>query len=119
MQSSVERPCLGDPVTFTCTVPSLAHQWRISSLGITRALLPSSEGQVFSDPPFQFAITEVRTDTSITSTATVNVTEDLNGTLIVCEDGNLVFPDQNSTINLRGELEMTCDSSVRGWNKTV
>ena len=74
---------------------------------------------MFSDPPFQFAVTEVVPGTSITSTATVNVTEDLNGTLIVCEDGNLVLPGQNSTINLRGELGMTCDSSVRGWNKMV
>ena len=107
-------------MTFTCTVASLAHQWRISFLGITRALFPSSEGQVISDPPFQFNVTEVRTGTSITSTATVNITEELNGTLIVCEDGNLVLPDQNSTINLRGELGMTCDySSVRGWKKMV
>ena len=120
MQSSVERPCPGERVTFTCTVPSLAHQWRISSFGITRSLTPASgQGQVFSDPPFQFAVTEVRTGTSITSTATLNVTEDLNSTLIVCQDGNLVFPDQNSTINLRGELGMTCDSNVHGWNKIV
>ena len=106
-------------MTFTCTVPSLAHQWDVASLGISRTLSPSSQGQVIFDPPFQFAVTEVRTGTSITSTATVNVTENLNGTLVVCRDDVGTLPDQNSTINLRGELEMTCDSSVHGWNKMV
>ena len=89
-------------------MPSLAHLWRISSLGIARTLVPSSEGQVFSDPPFQFSVTEVRTGTSITSTATVNITADLNGTLVMCQDGIGVLPDQNSTIKLRGELEIKC-----------
>ena len=106
-------------MTFTCTVPSLAHRWSVPSLGITRALLPNSEGQVFSDPPFEFNVTEVRTGTSVTSTATVNVTTNLNGTLVVCQDGTGMEPDQNSTINLRGELEITCNSSVHRWSKTL
>ena len=41
--------------------------------------------------------------TSITSTATVNVTANLNSILVLCEDGNMVLPNQNATINLRGE----------------
>ena len=102
LQSSVERPCPGERVTFTCTVPSLAHQWRVPSLGITRALLPSSEGRMISDPPFQIAIVQVMTR-FITSTATVTVTAALNGTLIMCQDGIGMLPDQNTTINLKGE----------------
>ena len=100
-------------MTFICTVPSLAHLWRISSLGIARTLVPSSEGQVFSDPPFQFNVTEVRTGTFITSTATVTATSDLNGTIVLCQDGIGILLDQNSTIKLRGELEITCNSSVQ------
>ena len=103
LQSSVERPCPGDRVTFTCTVPSLGHQWRVPSFDIAQSLLPGDQGQVFSDPPFQFAVTEVRIGTSITSTATVNVTANLNGTLFVCQDGIGMLPDQSITINLQGE----------------
>ena len=102
MQSSVERPCPGETVTFTCTISALAHQWSVPSFGITRSLLPGDQGRVISDHPFQFAVTEVVPGTSITSTATVTATSDLNGTLVLCQDGNLVFPDQNSTITLRG-----------------
>ena len=105
MQSSVEKPCPGESVTFTCTVPSLAHQWQVPSLGITRALLPSSEGRVISDPPFQFAVGQVMTG-FITSTATVTVTAELNGTLVMCQDGIGMLPDQNSTIYLKGEHMM-------------
>ena len=104
LQSSVERPCPGETVEFTCTLSSTAHNWDIQSLGITRALTPlSQQDGVISDPPFQFSVTEVMPGTSITSTATVTATANLNGTLVMCLDGNLVLPAQNTTINLRGE----------------
>ena len=104
LQSSVERPCPGETVTFTCTLSSPAHHWVVSSLGIVRSLAPvSQQDGMILDPPFQFAVTEVVPGTSITSTATVNITEGLNGTLVLCQDGNLVLPDQSTTINLQGE----------------
>ena len=91
-------------MTFTCTVPSLGHGWEIPSLNISRDLVRRNKNKVMSDPPFQFAVTEVRTGSSITSTATVNATEDLNGTLVMCQDGfKKVYPSQNSTINIIGE----------------
>ena len=113
LQSSVERPCPRESVTFTCTMSSLGHDWQIPSLNISRGLLHRNKDMVFSDPPFQFTVTEVVPGTSITSTATINVTEDLNSTLVVCRDGLLVLPDQNSTINLRGELEIVCRDGFR------
>ena len=95
-------------MTFTCTIPSLGHQWNIQSLGISRSLLRRDQGRVITDhPPFQFTVTEVVTGTSITSTATVNATADLNGTLVVCRDGVGMLPDQRSTINLRGKHVVT------------
>ena len=91
-------------MTFTCTLSSTAHRWSVPSLGIYRSLAPSSQQDgMISDLPFQFAVTEVVPGTSITSTATVNVAANLNGTLVLCQDGNLVLPSQNTTINLRGE----------------
>ena len=117
LQSSVERPCPGETVTFTCTVRSTAHNWNIQSLGITRSLIPVSQRDgVISDPPFEFNVTEVVPGTSITSTATVNVTANQNGTLVVCQDGNLVLPDQSTTINLRGEhVIFELDQTVDCW----
>ena len=103
MQSSVERPCPGERVTFTCTIPSNGHQWDIPSLNISRSLLPRDQGRAFSDAQFQFAVTEVVMDTSITSTATVTVTTHLNGTLVVCRDGIGMLPEQSTTINILGK----------------
>ena len=40
---------------------------------------------------------------SITSTATVTATVDLNGTIVVCRDGIGMLPDQSSTIMIIGE----------------
>ena len=57
---------------------------------------------MISEPPFQIAIVQVMTR-FITSTATVTVTVALNGTLIMCKDGIGMLPDQNTTINLKGE----------------
>ena len=97
------RPCPGERVTFTCTILSNGHQWDIPLLNISRSLLPRDQGRVISDPPFQFAVTEVMTATSITSTATVTVTTHLNGTLVGCRDGIGMLPDQSSTINILGK----------------
>ena len=103
LQSSVERPCPGESITFTCTISSLAHRWRVSVFGITRSLVPGDQGGVISEPPFQFNVTEVIPGTSIKSTATVTATAGLNGTLVVCQDGLGILLDQSSIIHIRGE----------------
>ena len=98
----MERPCPGERVTFTCTIYSLAHQWRVPSHGIIQTLLRRDQGRVITDhTPFQFNVTEVMTG-SITSTATVSATQDLNGTLVLCRDGIGMLPDQNNTVNIIG-----------------
>ena len=101
-------------MTFTCTIPSVGHQWHIPFLNISRSLLPNDQGRVFSDAQFHFTITDVVMGTSIKSTATVTVTTELNGTLVVCRDGIGMLPDQNSSINILGEhsvLLIVMDSS--------
>ena len=101
LQSSVGRPCPGERVTFTCTIPSNGHQWRVSSLDITQSLLPRDQGRVITDHyPFQFNVTE--TGSSIISTATVTATADLNGIMILCQDGIGMLPNQNNTITIIG-----------------
>ena len=84
-------------------ISSVGHQWDIPSLNITRELLPTSEGRVITDHPFQFTVTEVMTGSSIISTATVNATVDLNGTLVICRDGVRRETEQRNTINIMGE----------------
>ena len=103
LQSSVERPCPGESVIFTCTISSLAHQWTVSSRGIIQSVLPRDQGRVISNPPFQFNVTEVITGSIIISTATVNATADLNDTIVLCQDGIGMLPDQSSTITIIGE----------------
>ena len=89
-------------MTFTCTVPSIAHRWEASGLVMPRSVTPRDRGGVIYDPPFQFNVTGIIANSSITSTATVTATEDLNGILIVCQDGIGSLPDQSSTINVKG-----------------
>ena len=109
LQSSLEKPCPGESVTFTCTISSPAHQWHIPSRGIIQSLLPRDLGRVITDhPPFQFTVTEVMTRSSITSTATVTATADLNGTIVVCQDGIGMLPDQSNTINIIGKQSVLC-----------
>ena len=113
LQSSVERPCPGESVTFTCRISSPAHRWQVSVFGITRSLVPGDRGGMISEPPFQFNVTEVIPGTSITSTATVTASAGLNGTLVVCQDGLGVLPDQSSIIHIRGEYTIRYIIGVR------
>ena len=106
LQLSVERPCPREIVTLTCTISSVAHRWRVSVFDITRSLVPGDEGEVISDPPFQFNVTEVVIGSYIISTATVSATANLNGTLVVCQDGNQILADQSNTINIIGEYSL-------------
>ena len=107
LQSSVERPCPGESVIFTCTISSLAHRWEVPSHDIIQSLLPRDQGRVISEPPFQFNLIEVMTG-SITSTATVNAIPDLNGTTVLCQDGIGMLPDQSSSINIIGKHSVFC-----------
>ena len=114
LQSSVERPCPGERVTFTCRISSPAHRWQVSVFGITRSLVPGDRGGVISESPFQFNVTDVIPGTSITSTATVIATAGLNGTLVVCQDGLGILPDQSSIINIRGKHGVSLYIYVHG-----
>ena len=96
------------PVTFTCTLPSLAHQWMVPSLNISRSLSPADEQSgVPPDPPFQFAVTEVMAG-SLTSTAVFTTTENLNGTLVLCRDSNLMLPDDQNRTTLVPKEGLVC-----------
>ena len=104
----MERPCPGENVTFTCTIPSVGHQWSIPSHGIFQSLLPRDQGRVIPNPPFQFTVIEVTTGSNILSTATVTATADLNGTVLLCQDGIRMLRNQNNIINIIGKHSVLC-----------
>lgn len=103
--------CPGERVTFTCTVPSDTHGWRITDgstelqIGYVTPVSPTT-----TNLGFELQIMDI-TAVPITSTATVNVTVDLNSTVIVCT--NVLLPpnriEQNTTVSNIGEL-LTCHS---------
>ena len=95
-------------MTFTCTIPSNGHQWSIPSHGIFQSLLLRDQGRVIPNPPFQFNVIEVMMTGSIISTATVTATADLNGTVLLCQDGIGMLPNQNNTINIIGKHSVLC-----------
>lgn len=83
----------GENVIFICTVPSVTHWWNISSFDIRRSLTSRDRGTVIQDPPFNFTVTEVRLGIYIISIATVTITMELNGIIVLCRDGYQVLSD--------------------------
>ena len=108
LQSSVgtNAVCPGVRVTFTCTVSSNTHDWRIFN-GISEQEVAIVTPSRPSATNLGFEVTTVGPAVNpITSTATVTTTADLNGTVILCRN-ELVPPDlleQNTTVNIIGEL---------------
>ena len=89
--------CVGDLVTYTCTVPAVAHTWSILDfmVAITRGTT------TFDDPASRFSITTtvdgggpnpITTELSVTSFA------GLNGADITCSDGNAFTNETQDTI---------------------
>ena len=100
--------CVGDAVFFTCTVPAVAHDWRIPSLGFIATINrinPTFAGPDDPASPFSIAIIEdegganpITTQLSVTSFA------ELNGTNIICSDANQIATEiQETTIVVFGE----------------
>ena len=94
--------CVGDQVTFTCTVPAVAHSWDIPSLGLDASITRNTP--TFSrpgDPSSRFSIVTtvdggganpITTELSVISFA------GLNGTNITCSDANQIVTEHQSTI---------------------
>ena len=95
----------GENVTVTCTIQSLAHRWEIPSLRIQRSLVAADQGHVIPNPPVWFAVIEVIRGTSITSTAMVTATANLNGTIFLCRDAyQVIQAPQSNILIVTGEV---------------
>ena len=78
--------CIGDNVTYTCSVPSLLHTWNIPSEKLSQNNI-STQQSTYSDS--RFTITLIAGDAgSITSLLWLAAINGWNGTLIQCADGD-------------------------------
>ena len=84
--------CPGDDVTFTCVVDSGVTRWSVSHGGsdgectyISGSQAPDTCGP---DGRFRSSRTESSDSTANSSLSVVSITEDLNGTMVECTDGN-------------------------------
>lgn len=100
--------CPGMNVTITCTIHGQTHHWSIPDQNIARSLSVGNLNTTVRDSPFQFTVTEVGPNGSITeitaSTAAVNFNEHLDGVSVSCWDGNQSPPEaeQKTTMTLKG-----------------
>ena len=79
--------CIGDEVTYTCTVDSVAHRWDTND-GVTATILigdflnATQVGGVYT-----LKRVEANSTSAIASTLSATAFAGLNGTLISCRDG--------------------------------
>ena len=96
---NTDTSCLGDMVTYTCTLPAVSHVWSIPSLGFLETITRSCP--TFDDPASRFSI-ETTADEGgpnpITTALTVSSFAGLNGASITCSDGNEFTNETGDTI---------------------
>ena len=100
--------CVGDLVTYTCTVPAVAHDWEILSLGFTATI--NRNNPTFprpTNPPSPFTIVTTADGNGsnpITTALSVTSFAGLRGEDIICTDGNLVSREtRNATAMVFGK----------------
>ena len=97
-------PCVGDDVTYTCTVNSTVHTWRIDEQ-VLFSITPQTA--VTNNPEFRDPYTlrhVLTTDSGMISTLSVTATSALNGTRVTCQDGLQNSERQNITVSVFGEI---------------
>ena len=99
--------CVGDMVTYTCTVPSIAHQWNIPSLG--ESVIVTRNRRTFSgsgDGSLSIALTTDEAD-AITTALSVTSFAGLNGANITCFDAiGGVIETQDTTAMVFGRCSI-------------
>ena len=95
--------CVGDVVTYTCTVPSIAHQWNAPSLGVAGIItmtLPAFPGSGEGSP----SVSLTSGDDPITTALSVTSFAGLNGADITCFDALIrINETQDSTAMVFGK----------------
>ena len=100
-------PCVGETVTYTCSVNAIVHAWKIPSLQLSISITRSTP--TFSDGQFYIEITsDGGGNNPITTALTVTAFTALDGANLTCENG-LANPGegeiQMTVVTVLGELE--------------
>ena len=95
--------CVGDNVTFTCTVPINTHHW--SGPGLSETVGAATVVPFLSGTDNQFILTRVDFQQSIISTSlSLTVYSGFDGVTLVCADGGGGNGDpQNFTATVLGK----------------
>ena len=97
--SSGDTSCVGDLVTYTCTLPSVAHTWSIPSFGFMESI--TRETPTFDDPASQFFINTTADGggaNPITTALSVTSFAGLDETNIICSDANQITSEAQDAI---------------------
>jgi hypothetical protein len=94
--------CVGDMITYTCSVPAVAHAWEIPSLNFSELITRTTA----TFPPInndtsQFSIVTTADpggNNSITTALSVNATAALDGANVTCGNGDQIVNDIQSNI---------------------
>ena len=99
--------CIGDNVTYTCTVPTPAHTWNIQPVGLNTAITRSTPmiTSTFGGILIQIRIIQDQGGSNpITTTLSLIAFAGLNGTTVQCQDSDLAEPAQESVAKVLGEF---------------
>ena len=88
--------CVGDNVTFTCTLPLFGHQW--NAPGFDRGVLTTTMPQT-AGPDNRFTLAVVNSSASgIITSLSVKVYSGFNGANITCSDGSAMSSNIQTAI---------------------
>ena len=99
--------CIGDRVTFTCTVQGEWHAWSFSLPQLSNdSIVVSPAVGDFNVGPFSLSAQAGKYAGAFNSTATVEVFTELNGTTIACRSVLSALHDapQQIVVNVLGEF---------------
>ena len=95
--------CVGENITFVCTVASLGHAWTVGSFVTRQAVLARDDEDITEVGVFTFRRVSV-SGGAITSSVSVLSFSDLNNVMIECVDGGGGPEEQNIVTQVYGEL---------------
>ena len=99
--------CIGDNVTFTCTLPVFAHQWRGPLL--SESITPGTDVPFMSRSDDRLILTRLRRlPNRIITSLSLIVYSEFDGATYICSDSlTIITETQTATATVLGEV-YTC-----------
>lgn len=103
-ESNRDTPCVGENITYICTVPALSHAWSVPQYGVSATISVQTSSFDNKNPQFTMRLV-THSSNAITSSLSVIVFTDLNGTRITCTDSiTLKGESQEITVEILGKM---------------